>query len=343
MPDRHQGLHYLWSWNERGYDYENNFSTSPDPNPVRITDWGSFDITQYVTAPNGKCFDSRTVTIRIDPRGPVANFDDIPPGCAPYEVNFINHSRYERGYEWDFGDGIRAREREPSHTFLQPGTYEVKLTVFGDDMNDNSMTKSVTVLPTPQAGFDVKSDYLYVGQPLQVENTSVTRTYDGIPYDTWYRWNWGDGTPVDTVRNPSHMYQKAGIFTISLTIGTYSNPTCSTTMTLYDIIEMENAGNIIMPNVFRPDPTGEQPDNIPDGGYKNYLFFPPVLSATETYSMKIYHRLGILLYETDDPNKGWNGYYRGKLCEEGAYIYRIEGVFQNGQSFMDVGTVLILR
>ena len=343
QPPNRENLTYLWSWSEGNFDYQNNFSTSPNPSPLNLYEWGTYHITQNVVAPNGVCFDSQTVTIYLAPNSPIANFDEVMSSCAPYQVDFVNYSRYERGYLWDFGDGRTSTDREPRHTYMTPGDYTVRLTVYGLDMTDNHMEKVITVLPTPQAGFDVRSRYLYVGQPLHVNNFSVSETNDGTPYDVWYRWNFGDGTPINTEKEPVHLYQKAGTYTVTLTIGTYSEPSCSTSMTLYDIIEIENAGNIVLPNLFRPDPTGEQPDDIPDGGYKNYLFFPPILSPTASYSMKIYHRLGILLYETDDPKKGWNGYYRGNICEEGAYIYRIEGVFQNGQSFMDVGTVLILR
>ena len=53
----------------------------------------------------------------------------VPPpvGCdAPYTVNFVNTSRGST-FHWDFGDGTTSTERNPSHTFTQPGHYTVRL------------------------------------------------------------------------------------------------------------------------------------------------------------------------------------------------------------------------
>ncbi len=53
-----------------------------------------------------------------------------------------------------------------------------------------------------------------------------------------------------------------------------------------------------------------------------------------TYSMKIYGRNGTLLFETSDPEQGWNGKYKGEYCPVGVYVYKItfidsEGLQQN--------------
>jgi hypothetical protein len=107
--------------------------------------------------------------------------------------------------------------------------------------------------------------------------------------------------------------------------------------------EGEDGGYYIDPETGERVPSGEPSDVIPDRGYRNYLFYPPILSPLRKYHMVIYSRLGIMLYETFDHGKGWNGYYRGKLCDEGVYIYKIEGVFETGQSFSKIGDILLLR
>ncbi len=57
---------------------------------------------------------------------PVAEF--VPPvaGCAPYTVRFKNTGRGE-AFVWDFGDGGRSTERNPTHTYAEGGRYEVML------------------------------------------------------------------------------------------------------------------------------------------------------------------------------------------------------------------------
>jgi len=230
---------------------------------------------------------------------------------------------------------------------MSPGTYAVSLTAFGygDIPSSQTMTKMIKVLPTPHAGFDVHPNFMWVGQALNTVNYTSHRTSNGEEYPIWYRWDWGDGSPVDTIAVPKHMYTKAGDYTISLTVGTYTHPTCSTTVSKTDIVRLESAGDIILPNVFRPITTGEPSDEIPDRGYKNYLFFPPVISEIEDgqYSFMIYSRWGQLIYKTNDPNRGWNGYFRGRLCDEGVYMYRIEGRYKTGQTFTKIGDLLLMR
>ena len=52
-----------------------------------------------------------TVTV-VAPQG-VADFEDVPPGCMPYHVQFENTSRYASAYYWDFGDGNSSTVNHP--------------------------------------------------------------------------------------------------------------------------------------------------------------------------------------------------------------------------------------
>ncbi len=69
---------------------------------------------------------------------PEADFTvDVTEGVAPLEVAFTDMSQGTvLSYFWDFGDGETADEADPVHTYLEPGTYTVSLTVegvLGDD------------------------------------------------------------------------------------------------------------------------------------------------------------------------------------------------------------------
>ena len=342
ISERNQ-LEYMWTWKEVNSNYINNFSRTTHPTPLNIPEWGEFDITQRVDAPNNKCYDTQTIRLTIVPPITTPNFSETLPDCAPYTVTFSNQSRFARYFVWDFGDGYTSNETNPTHTFMTPGVYTVKLTAYGEDMSVRSIEREITVLPTPQAGFTVKARYLYVGQPLEVNNYSVAVNLDGTPMDVWYRWDFGDRTQPKTEVEPQHYYMNSGTFTVSLTVGTNSLPECSTSMILENIIEIENQGNIVLPNIFRPDQNGERDDEIPDIGYRNFLFFPSLMSPVAKYHFVVYNRLGVMVFETKDPTKGWNGYYRGNLCPEDVYTFKVEGVFQDGKPFLRVGTVLLSR
>lgn len=44
----------------------------------------------------------------------------------------------------------------------------------------------------------------------------------------------------------------------------------------------------------------------------------------QDYSLMIFNRWGKVLFETNDPQIGWNGYYMNEKCQQGVYSYKIE-------------------
>jgi PKD repeat protein len=62
---------------------------------------------------------------------------------------------------------------------------------------------------------DLEGDPDEGAPPLTVKWTSTVE--DGTPPYT-YKWDFGDGTPASTEANPSHVYQKEGEFTATLTV-----------------------------------------------------------------------------------------------------------------------------
>lgn len=78
-----------------------------------------------------------------------------------------------------------------------------------------------------QAGFTMSNDTICSKDTLPYTNAS-TNTFPG---GTHYNWNFGDGTAADTSANPTHAYNSAGTFTITL-IATNSGNTAADTFTM---------------------------------------------------------------------------------------------------------------
>jgi len=134
-------------------------------------------------------------------------------GFRPFTVQFRDSSDGEiDSWLWDFGDGTTSSDRHPVHTYQNPGTYSVSLTITGPGgVRDTTRTDFITVLePPPVAHFG--ADILDGPEPLSVQFTdSSTGNITG-----WF-WDFGD-TTSSTESNPEHTYNLAGDYSVRLIV-----------------------------------------------------------------------------------------------------------------------------
>jgi len=76
---------------------------------------------------------------------PVAAFNQTVNNA---QVTFTNTSTGATAWNWDFGDGTTGTEQNPVHTYLQSGTYNVKLSAFSEVNSVHTTTNSVVVILT---------------------------------------------------------------------------------------------------------------------------------------------------------------------------------------------------
>ena len=69
--------------------------------------------------------------------------------------------------------------------------------------------------PAEELYVDLEGDPDEGAPPLSVKWTSTVE--DGTPPYT-YKWDFGDGSPVSAEANPTHVFQKEGDFTATLTV-----------------------------------------------------------------------------------------------------------------------------
>jgi hypothetical protein len=50
-----------------------------------------------------------------------------------------------------------------------------------------------------------------------------------------------------------------------------------------------------------------------------------------------------MVFESSDPKKGWNGTYKSKLSENGAYIWTCRYQFQGENTLTKKGTALLIK
>ena len=137
---------------------------------------------------------------------------DKTRGGAPMSVQFTDKSDgVPTSWQWDFGDGTTATERNPTHQYTTLGTYTVKLTVSNTNGQDVAEKNGyiVTTL-APVANFRVDER---VGKaPFIVQFKDIST---GNP--TRWSWDFGDGT-TSSEQNPRHIYQWDGAYDVHLTV-----------------------------------------------------------------------------------------------------------------------------
>lgn len=145
---------------------------------------------------------------------PVAQFSAQSAAYAtvPTSVSFTDSSLGSKPMtcEWDFGDGAASTDQNPTHTYLQRGTYTVTLTVKNAYGTSTAIKKDyISVGVAPRADFI--ANQTTGNAPLSV---AFTDTSTGII--TAWAWDFGDGTG-STGQNPAHTYWTAGVYTVTLT------------------------------------------------------------------------------------------------------------------------------
>ena len=65
--------------------------------------------------------------------------------------------------------------------------------------------------------------------------------------------------------------------------------------------------------------------------------------SVERINFMIYDRWGSKVFQTTNPNQGWDGTYNGKLLPPDVFVYYIDATFNDGQKKAIKGSVAILK
>jgi PKD repeat protein len=294
-------------------------------------------IIQYQTIPDKfNCIAIDTIHIRVVNKPlPVADFEPDTVGCTPLTVKFINKSAYGETYIWDFGDNTFSAEKEPAHTYYVPGNYIIKLTVI--NITGQSIHSGIIkVYQNPTAIFNAYPTNI-------VNNEQIVVFYNYSYYDSLNLWRFGDGA-TSSEKNPYHKYENPGSYTVSL-ITTSSEGCIDTTFLETPIIVDWKTGYINFPNVFKWNGSGPTGGLWQEGVYPemDYVFRPFSENIME-YNLQIFNRWGVLIYESNDLHKGWDGYSEDKnLAQQGVYVWKVTGRFADGEYYTRVGDVTFLH
>jgi gliding motility-associated-like protein len=258
------------------------------------------------------------------------SFDaDVLVGCSPLLVNFTNTSDADFNCAWTFGtEGSFEGCEDVSYTFEEGGVYDVSLTVYDANgcFNDVTYADMITVYQTPSASMSADPTVLF---PFS-NTTTVLNTSTGGDF---YVWNMGVG-------GPDELYFEPGAFTYPINVSDtfmitlYASTVEGCADTAYQQILFNNDPFYYAPNTFIPDGDGRN-------DVWNVVFSNP--EYLKKYEVRIFNRWGELIFDTQDPNTGWDGTYKGLPCQDGTYTWSLVFTWYDYRTYDFHGHVNLLR
>ena len=242
--------------------------------------------------------------------------------CADGSTVQINFS-YDGLIPWDlqyFNETdtfIQSNIQTSSYSFLTSvaGNYEIySVYDYNNCLSNISGQASVQVNQMPQAIFTPDEYTLYIGDTLYLELGDNYSIYQ------WYDIN------NDSIGNNSilSVYQ-AGEYYVYVE----DQNGCSDISNVVNVNEVPRT-ELYVPNSFTPN-----------ADMHNELFVV-YGENIKTYSMKIFDRWGDLLFESEDIQKHWDGYFMGEKVEQGKYLYHIEIVGEDNVLFTKSGIINLI-
>lgn len=295
------GATFLWDFSNNANP---NQATTEDVSGVMYDVPGTYPVSYTVNWNTCNETYSDSVVVHVQP---IVDFTLVPGlFCAPGAVEFLDSSTTTSSldYLWDFGDGETSTQPNPTHTYDNPGLYDVTLEIKTKegciDTLEISKAQLIQVFPPPVADFTITP---MVTNIFETEVTIMDQSIDSEQH--YYQL-----TPtVDTLqRNLNYQYIEGGYHHIYQVV----TNEFGCTDTAHNALFVEPQTTFYIPTAFTPDN-----DDF------NEVFMPIILDVSK-YQFEIYNRWGNKIFETDNTKEGWNGRINGKVAPDGVYVWRIK-------------------
>ena len=206
-----------------------------------------------------------------------------------------------------------------SSVWVQPSVTATYGVIVSDECQTFTVPASTQItVVAPDADFIPSSSTLFDSLSITFQNLSV----DAVSY----QWYFGDGNS-STMVNPNNMYDLPGSYLVTL-IAT-DDKGCTDTIT--KPIEIEEAYYIYVPNTFTPD------------GLRFNNTFTASVVGIKWLEVRVFNRWGQELFQSTDLEFEWDGFYKGKMCQDGTYTWKINYLTNSGREASITGHINLIR
>ena len=270
---------FEWSFDEQG------LSASTQETTKSFSTVGAKQVTCEATLGDKTQSGSTSVDVLENPTPTVNALNPNPrTGIASLEVNFNPSVTYggdkaNLSYEWSFGDGGSSTEQAPTYTYENPGSYTATLTVVDPDGDTNSATADIEVTTDEQPAVAIATPSQPVEgiSPVTVD-FSAEVSGGNQPVDL--EWDYGDGSDVDTIDEPTHTFESSdgdSTYTVTVTATDANGDTATDTVDVTAIQDQPINSVTLSPVAAGTDTDTLEPRNVQmecavDGGNAPFTY-----------------------------------------------------------------------
>lgn len=311
-----------WSTNGSGAFVPNEFTSSAIYQPSAGDSLMQVLELVLTTTGNQNC-EAASDTMMLSFINPLDPALSVGNACVGSETVFNDLSTSASdpiiGWTWDFGNGDTGTGPQATTSYSTAGHYLVTLTVFAQNGCSATYTEVIDVLEAPAAGFTIDGD-LFTDSPITITDLSVGAT-------NWV-YDFGDGSGS---LNPEliHFYEEAGQYIIVQAVTNAAG--CADSDSILISIEENEILPPKLPNAFSPNGDGNNDVFYVRGG------------PFETIHFRIYNGWGQQVFETTDPEFGWDGTFEGKPETNGVYVYSVVATTTEGITYDRSGKITLVR
>ncbi len=294
-------------------------SNLKDPTFV-IKNSGIWTARLTITAENGceKTIEKEFLSDLIDVKIP-----DTVRACVGQKVKLNPNGDPALEYQWSPSTEFTNPKLPTQEAVVGENPKQYSVVIRNDECSKKTNIYVLKDVNTPDITVSAKPDTIIFGKTSQLDATT---------FPTTYKYNW---SPANTLSNSmiANPFASPTVTTTYTLTVTPPNSTCIAVATARVVVIVPECGepNIFLPNAFTPN----------DDGTNDVLQVRGSIVAES--KLLIFNRWGEKIFETEETNGGWDGYFNGQPCPPDVYGFYLEILCFNGAKYIKKGNINLIR